>query len=1091
MSYTRDPRAPASNPRTPTASSYSYNYSDSDDDYAPPPRQQSMPPPPPPPPARRYDSYEAASRTPQFQAPTSYNSDLDEPFSAPSYPSQARQPQPPPPPLPLSLQPGRRYDSPAPPGYPSSTGGYQPAGGYAHPPPLPAGAAAAYRASPPPNAYRPPPPPGNSNAYPNAYSSTPPQANYRESPPPNTYRGPTPSNGTYRPSPPPSARNLPPPSAYLQSPVPQTPPKSSAHAPAYSKRTASYSEDYSAYGISNATPRLTPGRYQTEDMSGRIANQNAQELQSPPMLDRRRTEELAVSIGNNIQREEATMAAKIGDLVTSGSAKLTAAQGVIDKYAALLIHDTYKLAKDQVEVIMTPAKDVIAMLEVIKNIHPVVGILIKLEVDRRENDKSIAVIHLTMTNLLFLLSYLEPVFDTADKIRMILQKFLEEVCKTMNQFGNFADAYYKQRGLVRMIRSNGYKTKLVDFATSFEAHKKELQYLMTTKTAATVTKMDNNVQDVSAKLDQVLAFINLQNPKEHAIARRIQEYPGGENAAVMDDKFLSKIGKILKEEINGNVKHALREDIDDVLKSNFARFGLKVETAMSEIKNAVERSTETIMTRLDSGPHDLINDQDIKAVWKGMLLRLNWRLSCKCRHFVDAVHHHYAQKFGKFTVETGEPHPERWTLKFLSNIIFLGDAIDEDGSGYLSVHEVNRFFNSRPREWTPPQCLSQALIDSIAEASKTIMPQNKAALKPYLKKECYGKIHLMIEGLYTDNLQYHGEATGSEYEHLGKYRRELMDAELAKMKIHLAGPNYELDSKEAVQAVLGTHRVEVPVLCLLYLVLRRHKKILDFAQKLVLEEYEFDAMVETIDNIVEAFQTRFHNLLECWRQQRLDTKHIACFSGGIFESWHEDDLDSDWESELDSLEDEEFRTEELAAHAHDESDPHKARDILLYGVPPQPTKEETEQLREEQALKKEKKEKKKAKKAVLETDSDDDDAASAYKKKGSRYSDYGGSDYGAKSGAGYESDRPKSSAKKSLYEYDANVDYDDDHLWDSLDEDSDSGNSSDSSASDFVTRKTKKPKLEERITDLEDQLNAMQTTLNQILTLTKKSLGNR
>jgi hypothetical protein len=33
------------------------------------------------------------------------------------------------------------------------------------------------------------------------------------------------------------------------------------------------------------------------------------------------------------------------------------------------------------------------------------------------------------------------------------------------------------------------------------------------------------------------------------------------------------------------------------------------------------------------------------------------------------VHHHFAQKFAKYTLEKGEPHPERWTLKFLSNII--------------------------------------------------------------------------------------------------------------------------------------------------------------------------------------------------------------------------------------------------------------------------------------------------------------------------------------------------------------------------------------------------------------------------------------
>ncbi|KAJ6629181.1 hypothetical protein B0H10DRAFT_2209102 [Mycena sp. CBHHK59/15] len=95
--------------------------------------------------------------------------------------------------------------------------------------------------------------------------------------------------------------------------------------------------------------------------------------------------------------------------------------------------------------------------------------------------------------------------------------------------------------------------------------------------------------------------------------------------------------------IGSQVKFALRENVEDVLKSNFARFSLKVETAMHEIKDA-----------LDSGPHDLLDDG---------LSGKNWRLGCKCRHFVDAVYHHYAQKFGKYTLESGEPHSERWTLK--------------------------------------------------------------------------------------------------------------------------------------------------------------------------------------------------------------------------------------------------------------------------------------------------------------------------------------------------------------------------------------------------------------------------------------------
>jgi hypothetical protein len=109
----------------------------------------------------------------------------------------------------------------------------------------------------------------------------------------------------------------------------------------------------------------------------------------------------------------------------------------------------------------------------------------------------------------------------------------------------------------------------------------------------------------------------------------------------------------------------------------------------------------------------------------------------------------------------------------------------------------------------------------------------------------------------------------------------------------LAKPNYDLDSKEAVLAVLGTPRVEVvcrsildrginirvslscqSVLPLLFLVLRRHKKIIDIASTLVLEEMEFDSMVECIKNISEVFETRFRNLLESWRQQRLDTKYV-------------------------------------------------------------------------------------------------------------------------------------------------------------------------------------------------------------------------
>jgi hypothetical protein len=36
----------------------------------------------------------------------------------------------------------------------------------------------------------------------------------------------------------------------------------------------------------------------------------------------------------------------------------------------------------------------------------------------------------------------------------------------------------------------------------------------------------------------------------------------------------------------------------------------------------------------------------------------------------------------------------------------IGDAIDEDSSGYIGVYEANEFFRKMPAGWTSPQWLA-------------------------------------------------------------------------------------------------------------------------------------------------------------------------------------------------------------------------------------------------------------------------------------------------------------------------------------------------------------------------------------------------
>jgi hypothetical protein len=69
---------------------------------------------------------------------------------------------------------------------------------------------------------------------------------------------------------------------------------------------------------------------------------------------------------------------------------------------------------------------------------------------------------------------------------------------------------------------------------------------------------------------------------------------------------------------------------------------------------------------------------------------------------------------------------------------------------------------------------------------------------------------------------------------------------------------------------------------------------MDLSQKYVLDEEEFWTMGESVFNLQDAFDKRYRDLMEGWRQQRLDLKlQLESFAAGMFESWHEEYYGSD------------------------------------------------------------------------------------------------------------------------------------------------------------------------------------------------------
>ena len=80
---------------------------------------------------------------------------------------------------------------------------------------------------------------------------------------------------------------------------------------------------------------------------------------------------------------------------------------------------------------------------------------------------------------------------------------------------------------------------------------------------------------------------------------------------------------------------------------------------------------------------------------------------------------HYRDKFEQATHAPGPASTDQWALKYLSaqGLGPVMEAFDDDGSGYITVTEVNRFTETMPKDlkWTcvnvlnPPFCTS---IDS-------------------------------------------------------------------------------------------------------------------------------------------------------------------------------------------------------------------------------------------------------------------------------------------------------------------------------------------------------------------------------------------
>ncbi|TFK64971.1 hypothetical protein BDN72DRAFT_846149 [Pluteus cervinus] len=384
-------------------------------------------------------------------------------------------------------------------------------------------------------------------------------------------------------------------------------------------------------------------------------------------------------------------------------------------------------------------------------------------------------------------------------------------------------------------------------------------------------------------------------------------------------------------ELRKRLRKELAEDIDEALERNRIMFEKKLDMQSKQLKEALQEESEHIISTLLAGAHDRIIDFDLQTIWKDM----GWKGSVKARHFVLALHDYYTDRLNSTNHSTSEshsdgtpttplppasPHPntqrnsggsgsnrkssapkkkvdDRWALAYINAAYVqpILEAVDDDGTGFVSVKEVNTFVASRPEGWSLPHWIAywavgwQAtisrykskiylLIRTIFLHLKHILPSNRRAVDEYLFHASFWRIELLLRSTRSVNPNVLSDTDLMRI--TDAYEKE----EEERLDENLQGVEYELDTPATVSLVTGAGRIERYCLTLIYLLLRRHLKVILIACKHVVDTEEFVALNDSLVSVLMAVDYRVQNLEAVFKQTHLDVQaRLGNFAFGMFQ----------------------------------------------------------------------------------------------------------------------------------------------------------------------------------------------------------------
>ncbi|KAJ6561062.1 hypothetical protein DFH09DRAFT_1160351 [Mycena vulgaris] len=569
-------------------------------------------------------------------------------------------------------------------------------------------------------------------------------------------------------------------------------------------------------------------------------------------------------------------------------------------------------------------------LNVLAQVHPFVGVavlafkgVIMFDIARRQNNRKVLAVKIQLQDTMVILFRLREMRDPENKGRdgkTLTDRFqglMVAIATDIDSCGSACDVYDRKSLLAKTIKSKIYEDQLAGYVTKFTDYKKDIEFELLMHTALGVDqvsrKLDGQDEVLRSIQKEVQALFRKLDTQRERDMRKIIDDKGGAKACIDDDSTLQDLVAKSSESLSAmdlthagegdlaSLKRALNkellEDVDEAFQKNMTPFKFKLDMIIGELSNK---------------EHEKIEDKDLKAIWQEQ----GWKGSVPAQHFVLALND-YCTKFGSdgptaagsasassiltSTSPAGPPADadsteDRWTLVYinLAHLQPILEAVDDDGSGFVSIKEANDFATSRPPGWSLLSWVAfwaagwhisvtwyknriYKILAGMLSLVKGIKPANVNAANMYLRGLAMQRVELLLRSTRS--------APGTAYQdpQLKRFTDAFQNMEEEKLKQQLNGLSYVVDDIATVRLITGPRRIDRYVYPLLFGLLKRHYDIMRLAQIHILDESEWVVMNKSLAAVFEVVAERARTLEAIFKSNSIDVKErLGNLAFGMF-----------------------------------------------------------------------------------------------------------------------------------------------------------------------------------------------------------------